>query len=145
MRSVEEQVVAAHRAFYDAVETADFDLMSSLWADDPGVSCVHPAAHPLYGTEKVLRSWAVLMAQIDYIQFFLTDIEVTTFPSSDDPQTALVVCTENILSEGESIESFTGGSAVCSSVLVRDGGQWRFWSRHASPVAVVEPGDEADA
>ncbi|MFD1859290.1 DUF4440 domain-containing protein [Aeromicrobium camelliae] len=136
-------VLAAHRAFYDAIETGDLDLMASLWVDDPGVTCVHPAAPPLHGTETVLRSWAVLMAQIEYIQFFLTDIEITTFPvGADQPSSALVVCTENILSDGETSESFTGGAAICSSLLVRDGRRWRFWSRHASPVAIPDPGEE---
>jgi len=139
-----QDILAAHRAFYDAIETADFDLMSSLWVDDPQVTCVHPAAPPLQGTETVLRSWAVLMAQIGYIQFFLTDVTVTTFPvGAAEPSTALVVCTESILSDGESSQSFTGGSAVCSSLLVRDRGRWRFWSRHASPVALSDPNEEA--
>lgn len=130
--------LAAHRAFYDAVETGDVDLMASLWVDDPDTSCVHPGAPPLRGTVQVLRSWTMLMANVGYIQFFLTDIEVTTFPrGDDDPTTAVVSCTENILS-GDGLtsdEAFTGGKAVCTSILVKDAGGWKFWSRHASPVA----------
>ena len=45
----------AHRAFYDAVETGDVDLMASLWVDDADVSCVHPGALPLRGRAQVLR------------------------------------------------------------------------------------------
>lgn len=139
-----ETALAVHRAFYDAVETGDVDLMASLWADDPGVSCVHPGAVPLRGRAPVLRSWTVLMANVGYIQFFLTDIEITTLPrGADEPTTAVVVCTENILSgEGmSSPDAFAGGKAVCTSILVRDpsgartAGDWKFWSRHASPIA----------
>ncbi|WP_293787954.1 nuclear transport factor 2 family protein [uncultured Aeromicrobium sp.] len=137
------EVLAAHRAFYDAIETGDLDLMASLWVDAPGVTCVHPAAAPLRGTEAVLRSWAVLMAQVEYIQFFLTDIEVTMLPvGAEQSSSALIVCTENILSDGVTSESFTGGSAICSSLLIRDGRHWRFWSRHASPVAIPDPREE---
>jgi len=141
-------VLATHRAFYDAVETGDLDLMASLWVDDAETSCIHPGAEQLRGTEAVLRSWTLLMANVGYIQFFLTDVSVATLPTdAEDPDTAVVTCTENILSdEGTaSVESFAGGKAVCTSVLVRDRsgrGGWRFWSRHASPVLDLEVEDE---
>jgi hypothetical protein len=139
-----DEALAVHRAFYDAVETGDVDLMASLWVDDPGTSCVHPGAVPLRGTAHVLRSWTVLMANVGYIQFFLTDVDVVTFPrGSDEPTAATITCTENILSgEGmSSPEAFAGGKAVCTSILVRDpsgsrtAGDWKLWSRHASPIA----------
>jgi hypothetical protein len=137
--------LTTHRAFYDAVETADVDLMASLWVDDPNTSCIHPGALPLRGTTQVLRSWTVLMANVGYIQFFLTDVEVATFPrGADEPTTVVVTCTENILSgEGlASAEAFSGGKAVCTSILVKELGGWRFWSRHASPIAELHIHDE---
>jgi ketosteroid isomerase-like protein len=137
--------LSIHRAFYDAVETGDVDLMASLWVDDPDTLCVHPGAPTLRGTAAVLRSWTVLMANVGYIQFFLTDIEVTAFPpGADVPDTVLVSCTENILS-GDGLasdEEFTGGKAVCTSILVRAAGGWKLWSRHASPVADLPLADE---
>lgn len=143
--------LAVHRAFYDAVETGDVDLMATLWADHPQVSCVHPGAVPLRGTSAVLRSWTVLMANVSYIQFFLTDVDVTTFPVGDaEPTMAVVVCTENILSGAgmSSPEAFAGGKALCTSILVRDpsggrtAGDWKFWSRHASPIAELPMEDD---
>jgi len=137
--------LVTHRSFYDAVESGDVDLMASLWVDDPDTSCVHPGAVPLRGTSQVLRSWTVLMANVGYIQFFLTDIDVRTFPlGDDDPTMAVIVCTENILSgEGmTSPDAFAGGKAVCTSILVRAGGGWKFWSRHASPIAELRMEDE---
>jgi hypothetical protein len=137
--------LTTHRAFYDAVETGDVDLMASLWVDDQDTSCIHPGALPLRGTAQVLRSWTVLMANVGYIQFFLTDVEVAMFPrGSTDPTTAVVSCTENILSgEGlQSGEAFSGGKAVCTSILVRQPGGWKFWSRHASPIAELNIQDE---
>lgn len=141
------EVLAVHRAFYDAVETGDLDLMRSLWVDDPATSCVHPGAEPLRGTGPVLRSWTLLMANVGYIQFFLTDIDVTLLPAggtASESAVAVVTCTENILSDQgmeESVESFTGGKAVCTSILVRRAGAepWRLWSRHASPVLDIDP------
>ena len=134
----------AHRSFYDAVESADVDLMASLWAQSEHTTCVHPGAAPVRGTAAVLRTWTMLMANVGYIQFFLTDIDVMTFPPGDDePHTAVITCTENILS-GEGLasdESFSGGKAIATSMLVRDpstgsgqAAQWKIWMRHASPV-----------
>jgi ketosteroid isomerase-like protein len=144
---VSEAALAVHRAFYDAVETGDVDLMASLWVDDPDVSCVHPGALPLRGTPAVLRSWTVLMANIGYIQFFLTDVEVSTFPRGEaEPSTVVVSCTENILS-GDGLsnaDAFTGGKAVCTSILVKVAGGWKFWSRHASPIAELHIQDTED-
>lgn len=130
-------VLAAHRAFYDAIETGDVDLMASLWVDDVATTCVHPGAPPLMGTGTILRSWTVLMAGVGYIQFFLTDVEVTLLPARE-PTTAVIVCTENILSDAGSVESFNGGRAVATSILVLDAGRWRFFARHASPLIESE-------
>ena len=133
------EVRAAHRALYDAVESGDLDLMTSLWVDDVGTTCIHPGAAPLHGTGPIVRSWTVLMAGVSYIQFFLTDVEVTLLPP-ENPTAAIVVCTENILSAADSIEEFNGGKAICTAVLVKHHGQWRYWARHASPL--LGPEDE---
>lgn len=142
-----ETALAVHRALYDAVEGGDADLMTALWVDDPDTSCVHPGAPILRGTSDVVRSWVVLMSQIGYIQFFLTDVEVTTLPpGSDTPGTAVVTCTESILSGDPdqpggilAATSFGAATAQSTSILVRggnseSGGGWKFWLRHASPV-----------
>lgn len=145
----ESTVLAAHRALYDAVESGDADLMTSLWIDDVDTTCIHPGAPILRGTSEVVRSWLVLMAHVGYIQFFLTDVEVAILPGpADGPTTAVVTCTENILSgdAGDAdglTSSFGSGTAISTSVLVRDGrpttgGGWKFWARHASP-APIDP------
>jgi ketosteroid isomerase-like protein len=139
--------LGTHRLFYDAVETGDVDLMASLWVDDADTSCIHPGALPLRGTAQVLRSWTVLMANVGYIQFFLTDVQVATFPrGAAEPTTAVVTCTENILSgDGFSAEAFSGGKLVCTSILVKEPGGWKFLSRHASPIAELHTEDEDSA
>lgn len=139
-----EAALAAHRAFYDAVETGDVDLMASLWIDSAETSCVHPGSPPLRGTPAVLRSWTVVMAGVGYVQFFLTDVEVLELPpGAEETSTVVVTCTENILSGDGSTSDGTlvGSKAVCTSILVRDPlrGEghtptWKFWSRHASPI-----------
>ncbi|MFI6085346.1 nuclear transport factor 2 family protein [Streptomyces sp. NPDC051217] len=140
-----EQVDALNTAFYEAMERGDLDELSDLWldGDSPGVSCVHPGWPVLTGRGEVLRSYALIMANTEYIQFFLTDVLVSV--AGD---TALVTCTENILSGGPAEESgalgpLVGQLVVATNVFRRTPEGWRVWSHHGSPV-LAETDDEQD-
>ena len=130
--SVERDAVeAVNAAFYAAFETADLDAMRGLWLDDPETLCVHPGALPLRGTPAISRSWALIMANTPYIQFFLTDVEISVLDG-----VASVTCTENVLTGDERTgpDSFGGARAVATNVFVRTSEGWRLWIHHASPV-----------
>lgn len=144
-----EAVEAANTALYDAVERGDVDALAHLWLDDPaagenGISVVHPGWPVLTGRGEVLRSYALIMANTEYIQFFLTDTEISVLGD-----TALVSCTENILSGGPAEEDgsagpLVGGLVVATNVFRRTGeGEWKVWSHHGSPV-LVERDEEDD-
>ncbi|MEV7567254.1 nuclear transport factor 2 family protein [Streptomyces tanashiensis] len=129
-------VEAANTAFYEAMETGDFENLSALWLDDGAtpITCVHPGWPVLTGRGEVLRSYALIMANTDYIQFFLTDLRISL--AGD---TALVTCTENILSggpaeDGAELGPLVGQLVVATNVFRRTPGGWRIWSHHASPV-----------
>jgi hypothetical protein len=78
----------------------------------------------------VLRSWVLIMASTDYVQFFLTDVQVTG--SSD---AAAVTCTENMLTAGaDQTGSFDGGRALALNVFTRSPDGWRLWIHQAAPV-----------
>jgi ketosteroid isomerase-like protein len=131
------EVEAVNATFYAAFESADLDAMQALWLDDPDALCVHPGALPVRGTGPIGRSWAVIMANTPYIQFFLTDVEVSL---RDD--VASVTCTENVLTGDASTgpDAFGGGRAVATNVFVRTPDGWRLWIHHASPVlSATEP------
>lgn len=160
-----EQVELANTAFYEALERGDFDELSDLWLDtdaaperdddperrddeddaqddEPAISCVHPGWPVLTGRGEVLRSYALIMANTEYIQFFLTDLHVGV--AGD---TALVTCTENILSGGPPPEGggelgpLVGQLVVATNVFRRTVDGWKLWSHHASPV-LAETDDE---
>ena len=61
------------------MEHGDLDALHPAWLDGRGriVACVHPGWPVLTGRGEVLRSYALIMANTDYIQFFLTDVEVS--------------------------------------------------------------------
>ncbi|WP_148573963.1 nuclear transport factor 2 family protein [Nocardioides caldifontis] len=123
-------VLATHEAFYAAVEAGDLDRLEELWTEEPDSVCVHPGARPIHGTAAVLRSWAVVMATREYVQFFLTDVEVTV---ADD--VAVVTCTENVLTgEGGASTAFQGGRGQALTALRRTSGGWRLWLHQSTPV-----------
>ncbi|MFJ4964884.1 hypothetical protein EES43_12355 [Streptomyces sp. ADI96-02] len=139
------EVEAANTAFYDAMERGDHDDLSALWlpGEDLTVSCVHPGWPVLTGRGDVLRSYAVIMANTEYIQFFLTDVSVAM-----TGDTALVTCTENILSggpaeDGDALGPLVGQLVVATNVFRRTPDGWKLWSHHGSPV-LAETGEDDD-
>jgi ketosteroid isomerase-like protein len=142
-------VRAANEELYAAFEAADLDRMERLWAAGPyaaSVVCVHPGWPALRGRDEVLRSWAVIMANTAYIQFFLTDVEVEL--AGD---VAVVSCAENILTsvggevddeadEADESSTLAGGKVVATNVFRRTDGRWRLWLHHGSPVLAPSTG-----
>ncbi|MFD6415573.1 nuclear transport factor 2 family protein [Streptomyces sp. NPDC060194] len=136
-----EAVEAANTVFYECVERGDFDTLSELWLDGDDVSCVHPGWPVLSGRGEVLRSYALIMANTEYIQFFLTDVKVRLLGD-----TALVTCSENILSggpaeDGDELGPLIGQLVVATNVFRRTPEGWKVWSHHGSPVLADEDED----
>jgi len=132
-----EEVEAVNAEFYAAFETADLDRMQAVWDNAADVCCVHPGWDALRGLSRVMRSWAVIFANTPYIQFFLSDVEVSV--SSD---LAVVSCVENILTA----PSDAGGDSkvVSTNVFRRTDEGWRMSLHHGSPVmrALAEEGSD---
>lgn len=137
-----EAVDAANTALYDALERGDLEAMADQWLDGR-ISVVHPGWPVLTGRAEVMRSYALIMASTEYIQFFLTDVEIDVLGD-----TALVTCTENILSGGPAEDDgsagpLIGGLVVATNVFRRtEDGVWKVWSHHGSPVLVDQDEDE---
>ncbi|WP_411087417.1 nuclear transport factor 2 family protein [Streptomyces sp. 061-3] len=139
-------VEQANTAFYEAMERGDLDELSGLWlpGEDLTISCVHPGWPVLSGRGEVLRSYALIMANTEYIQFFLTDVGV-----SMTGDTALVTCTENILSggpaeDGGELGPLVGQLVVATNVFRRTVDGWKLWSHHGSPVLADSDDDDEE-
>ncbi|MFJ7947334.1 nuclear transport factor 2 family protein [Streptomyces sp. NPDC096354] len=137
-------VEQANTAFYEAMERGDLDELTALWlpGEDLTISCVHPGWPVLTGRGEVLRSYALIMANTEYIQFFLTDVGV-----SMTGDTALVTCTENILSggpaeDGGELGPLVGQLVVATNVFRRTADGWKLWSHHGSPVLADSDDDD---
>ena len=130
MSSDADAVEAANLAMYQAFEAADVDRMADVWDDvDPdALVCVHPGWPMLRGRDHVLRSWSAVMAGTDYIQFVLTDVAISVLGD-----TAVVTCTENVLTEVTE-DGPGAGAVVATNVLRRRAGGWKVQVHHGSPV-----------
>jgi ketosteroid isomerase-like protein len=147
-RTAETRAVErANQAFYDSIENSDLDGLEAVVLTGPlaeSVTVVHPGWPVLRGRHEVMRSYALIMANTEYIQFFLTDVEVAV-----DGDAALVSCTENILTGGPAEEdgsagSLVGGLVVATNVFRRSTEGWRLWSHHGSPVLAEDDDEDGD-
>ena len=129
----------ANSAFYAALEARDLDAMSDVWEHSDRIVVVHPGWPMLRGWARVAGSWEAIFHNTGYIQFVLTDEEVTIVGDS-----AWVTLDENILqsaAETETSDELSGSKATSINVFVRghDSGagddNWKMVVHHASPVA----------
>ncbi len=140
-------VLKANERFYQAIETADLDLMRAVWVTaevgEAAAHCVHPGQAAVHGVGKILRSWALVLSRLSYLQFFLTDVRVVLM----EP-VAVVTCVENILSNLPGDEAgqagFAGSHYEAINVYSRqDEGGWRLLTHSSAPV-FPPPTEDAD-
>ena len=72
-----EEVRAANSSFYAAFEARDLDAMAEVWEHSDRIVVTHPGWGSLRGWPKMLASWDAIFRNTPYIQFVLTDEEVS--------------------------------------------------------------------
>jgi ketosteroid isomerase-like protein len=130
-----EAVVAANAELYAAIEAGDVDRIAAMWDAADDIVCVHPGWPAIVGRSRVLRSWAVILANTAYIQFFSTGFDLAV--SGD---VAVVSCEYGVLARVDEGDTGFGETArvVASNIFRRRPDGWRLWSHHASPVLATE-------
>jgi ketosteroid isomerase-like protein len=136
-----EDVATANQEFYAAIESGDLDRIAAMWDDADDVVCVHPGWPGVRGRSRVLRSWAVIMANTAYIQFFPTGVEVAVVAD-----VAVVACEHSLLARTTDSEVGLGETArvVATNVFRRRADGWRLWAHHASPVMTATDDGELE-
>lgn len=133
-------VEQANDELYAAFEAGDLDRMAALWVDgdEAGLAtCIHPGGAAIRGIDAVLRSWALIMANTENVQFIVPDAQVLAGPDS-----ATVTCTEIILRPGDDVDPFRSSHAIATNGFIRIDDRWRLWLHHASPVMVASDAEE---
>lgn len=134
--AITEQVLAANRRFYDALEALDIAAMEACWSPAAGVACLHPGGPWQRGWEAVSSGWEVILANTGYIEFEIVEEEVTV----NDP-VAWVTCVERITSAaGEG--SRAAAEVAATNLFVLDSTGWRIALHHASPIIRPAPVEE---
>ncbi|HEX2508712.1 MAG TPA: nuclear transport factor 2 family protein [Miltoncostaeaceae bacterium] len=132
---IEEQVLAANRAFYDAFEALDMERMAACWSSAEDVACLHPGGPWQRGWDEVREGWEAIMANTGYIEFEIAGAAVTRV----DP-VAWVTCSERITTAGAG-----GAPAVAeiaaTNLFVLETTGWRIALHHASPVVRPAPAE----
>ena len=129
--------------FYAAIEAGDVGRLDAVWDEADDVVCVHPGWPAVHGRSRVLRSWAVIMANTAYIQYFPTGSQVAV-----NGDVAVVACEHSVLARVSESDGGLGETArvVATNVFRRRPQGWRLWAHHTSPVmAATEDTDDEGA
>ncbi len=125
-------LLEANAAFYTAFIRGDVGALERLWADDDGISCIHPGWPAIVGRKAVIGSWSDILLNTGRPKV-----------TCHDPYA--------IVSGGEGrvicIELIEGSPLAASNHFTRIDGVWRMVHHQSSPISpavaqVVEPEDE---
>jgi hypothetical protein len=119
-----DSLLAANAAFYAAFADGDFTSMSDLWADDDGVSCIHPGWLALVGRSAVSAGWRdVLSAAANHDIAFHDPYAIV---ASDEGR---VLC----------IEVIAGHLMQAANHFRLIEGAWRLIHHQSSPILAAGP------
>ena len=116
---VEDAVLAANQAFYDAVASRDVAAMDALWSREGPVACIHPGWNPLLDRDDIIAAWTAILRNPD-----APDIRVENAVALVLGDTAMVICHERV----------GGALLACTNLFRLEDGAWRMVLHQAGPV-----------
>ena len=134
--AITEQVLAANRRFYEAVEALDVAAMEACWSSSDEAACVHPGGPWLRGWDEIGGAWEAIMANTGYIEFEIADAQVIV----NDP-VAWVTCVERITTSATQ-GGAAGAEVAATNMFVLEATGWRMVLHHASPIIRPAPMEE---
>ena len=111
-------------AFYDAFERADLNLMMAVWADEPGIVCIHPQGPRLAGLTAIRGSFAEIFSQGPNTQLKVGELR------KHQGQTLAIHCVYESFSPPDRKDSLPPVLATNVYLLTPHG--WRMIVHHAS-------------
>jgi ketosteroid isomerase-like protein len=110
----------ANAAFYAAFLRGDVGALERLWADDDGISCIHPGWPAIVGRAAVIGSWGDILLNTSRPK--VTCHDPYAIVAGDDGR---VIC----------IELIDGSPLAASNHFKRIDGVWRLVHHQSSPIA----------
>jgi ketosteroid isomerase-like protein len=120
---MDNEVLVANQAFYNAHENRDFEAMSAVWEHSHRVVCIHPGWPILRGWTDIGLSWRRILDGPGRNQFIITNESVAI-----DGDTAWVTCDENLVAGAAT------GTIAATNIFVRRADGWKLVVHHGSPV-----------
>ena len=120
---MDDEVLAANAAFYDAFEQRSLEAMGEVWDHGDDVVCVHPGWPVLRGWPVVEESWRRIFDGPGRIQFI-----VTNEASRATGDVAWVTLDENL------VDRTATGTIAATNIFVRRADGWKLVLHHGSPV-----------
>jgi hypothetical protein len=116
---VEDAVLAANQAFYDAFASRDVAAMEALWSREGPVACIHPGWNPLIDRDDIIAAWTAILRNPE-----APDVRVENAVALVLGDTAMVICHERV------------GAALlaCTNLFRLEEGAWRMVLHQAGPV-----------
>ncbi len=125
----EEQVLAANRAFYEALRSLDMAQMEEVWLKEDWVRCVHPGWELLLGWEDVRKSWEDIFQTCG--QMLISVGRPLVHVVGD---TAWVSCLADITTA--QTDGFSTGLIETTNIFVRYQGRWLMVLHHTTPLSM---------
>lgn len=127
LQTDEEEVLAANRAFYEALEALSLTDMEGVWLHEDWVRCLHPGWDLLVGWEDVRESWDRIFRSTEQMRVSISRPLVRVHGDA-----AWVSCTESVTSAFE--EGFSTAVVEVTNIFVRRPGGWRMVHHHTTPL-----------
>jgi ketosteroid isomerase-like protein len=119
----------AEKAFYDAFQQEDLELMMSVWASDEDITCIHPGGNRLEGLKNIQESWEQMFSHDNGIKF---EINKKTVQMENDIAIHHVI--ESIYLDGELQSEIIATNIYRKTENKKNNSvSWNLILHHASP------------
>jgi len=127
LQTDEEELLAANRAFFQALESLDLAKMEAVWWHEDWVQSLHPGWELIVGWDEVRESWASIFRSTVRMRVAISHPFVHVVGDA-----AWLSCRPEITYTSE--EGFTTAAVEVLNIFVRRHGEWRLVHHHAALV-----------
>ena len=126
--------IEVEKTFYDAFSRQDLEVMTSVWAEDRPVFCIHPGGVLLTQRTDVIRSWRrIFEAQTPF------HFELEYFHREVFADVAISHLSETLFLRNRMV-----GVVLVTNTYYQTPAGWRMVMHHASPEPDDEPSPEVE-
>ena len=134
LKTDEDEVLAANRAFFQALESLDLAKMEAIWWHEDWVQSLHPGWELIVGWDEVRESWANIFRSTLRMRVAISPPLVHVVGDA-----AWVACRQELTYTSE--EGFATAVVDVVNIFVRRHAEWRLALHHAASMP-TEPASD---